>query len=160
MRTSLIKPLMASAFLAGSLGCASMANGRFERIEVESTPAGTDVNVICDGARVDSGVTPASLRIRRGSASCELGLAHDGYESATVPLVRAIAPMYWANLVLAAAMIPAIQVNSDGGIGSGAVSAGLGAVSVGGLAGLVIDRNNGSMYRHTPQRVEVTLRRK
>ena len=160
MRTSLIKSVIAMVFLAGSLGCASMGNGRFERIEVESTPAGTDVNVICDGARVDSGVTPASLRIRRGSTSCEVRLAHDGYESATVPLVRGIAPMYWANLVLAAAIIPAIQVNSDGGIGSAAVSAVLGAVSAGGLGGLLIDRNDGAMYRHTPQRVEVTLRRK
>lgn len=160
MSKSLLQRLTASVLLAAFVNCASAVNGRFERIEAVATPAGTDVSVICAGSPVDSGVTPTRVRIPRSANGCEMRFAHDGYEAATVPLARNVSGLYWANLGAAFAIFPAAGTAASGGIGAGAVAAVLGAVSVFGASGLIIDRLTGAMYSHEPNRVEVQLRRK
>lgn len=150
--------LVSFVFLAALTGCASMAHGRYEDIEVSSDPAGANATIVCDGVSVASGITPTTLRMARKADGCELRLTHSGFSENRMPLVRRLTNWYWPNALMAAAAAPGAAVIQSGGIGSGAVGDILLGVSAIGVAGLISDRVTGAAFNHGPARVEVTLK--
>jgi len=95
-----------AAAAAGSAGCASIVNGRYADIHLDSHPPNAHV-VIRDhkGAEVTSANTPAVVSLRRNRrfflpARYTATFEAPGYEPATVPLRSTINPWVAGNLVL------------------------------------------------------------
>lgn len=67
-------------------GCATMVNGRYQTIAVDSYPSRAAVEVDCgDGPRA-AGVTPAKVSVRRSAEYCQLTLTRKGYEPEVIAL--------------------------------------------------------------------------
>ena len=71
--------LMTIAILA--TGCATMVNGRFQTISVDSFPSGARISVDCGNVPKDGGVTPAEIKVERAASQCLIGFAREGYQS-------------------------------------------------------------------------------
>jgi len=136
-----------------------------QNVPVNSNPAGAAVRVTCDGApAVDAGVTPATVRLRRGASACSLTLAKDGYRTESVSFQRARSGVFYANVV------PGVVVGSAAGAGAAVGSllesdsndnSGNAAFAAGFVLGtaipMFIDHATGAMYVQRPERVDVTL---
>ena len=152
------------AFLAVfTTGCATVINGRYQPVEVSSSPPGARVIVDCGDVPSDQGVTPVRVTLRRGARDCHLELTMDGHDPARVQFRRDVSRQVWANALpafgvgLAAGIAYALANLFDGGDGDQANTAFVAGIVVTGAASYLIDRSSGAMYRQQPERVEVTL---
>jgi hypothetical protein len=148
-----------------SARCATVINGRYQNVEVQSSPSGAKVQVDCGGAPRDGGTTPAIVRLRRGALDCRVHLIRDGYRPAIVEFTRRTSRQVWANAIpavgtgLAAGIAVALANLFDGDGDDRANAAFAGGIVVIGGAAYLIDRNSGALYKQEPPRVEVTLDR-
>lgn len=62
-------------------GCATMVNGRFQTVSVDSFPSGARISVDCGKVPKDGGVTPAKVQVERAASRCLISFAREGYET-------------------------------------------------------------------------------
>ena len=154
--------LLTLIILLTTTGCASMINGRYQPVEVSSSPSGAAVAVSCGNVPREQGVTPARIVLRRGVRDCSIQLTREGYRVATFAFTRAVSGQVWANVLpalgfgLAAGIAAAFDDlwSGDGDSGDGAFLGGTGVV--GGVT-YAIDRSTGAMYKQVPGRAAITL---
>ena len=80
--------LLAVALLLLTTGCATMVNGRYQTITVDSYPSGAAVEVDCgDGPRAVA-PTPTKIQVRRAAESCRLAFTRTGYEPEVIELTH------------------------------------------------------------------------
>src|SRR5688572_17014912 len=80
--------LLAVALLLLTTGCATMVNGRYQTITVDSYPSGAAVEVDCgDGPRA-AAATPTKINVRRAAESCQLTFTRTGYQPKTIELTH------------------------------------------------------------------------
>jgi hypothetical protein len=147
-----------------SVRCATVAHGRYQTVPVSSNPADAAVRATCgNDPAVDAGVTPATVRLRRG-ATCSLTLTKSGYRSETVSFRRARSGVFYANVVpgvvagtvagAGEAVGSLLATDSNNNAANGAFAAGF---VLGTAIPMLIDHTTGAMYKQVPERVDVTL---
>jgi hypothetical protein len=147
-------------------GCATMKNGRYQAVDVTSTPSGAAVTVQC-GASSEGLVTPATVRLSRRAQPCALTFTTAGYQSQTVTLERRVSRAFWFNLawspVLSLAGLLGTDDCDEPGLIYGCTSPGEAAVGgfviglVPAAIGMAVDAATGAMYQKVPVRVDVNL---
>lgn len=153
MRRHLLLLLLSAAGLSS---CATLSTDRFENVVVSSTPSGADATLRCGGNPAGSGVTPATIRIRRNVGDCELTVAKDGFAPQTFLLERGINRAYWLNMPLAA-LGPAGAFSTTGNDNDRRVGVALMAVAI---AAVTTDFWTGAVHDHDPKRFDVLLKPK
>lgn len=113
----------AAALLVFTSGCASIIHGTTQTIPVGSDPAGASVYV--DGEL--RGVTPLTLRIRRGDPSTDVKIELEGHQPSQRTIFREFSWWYAGNIVF------------------------------GGLIGLVVDAVDGAMWYQDCDKIFVNL---
>lgn len=139
-----------------SSGCATIANGRYQRVRVETDPPAAKVSV--QGTRkLSKGVlqfeTPGEVSLHRKEKHVVLRIEKDGYEPAEVALRRTLGA--WAPAGGAGFLVLGVltgRVPDGGGAVFGHV---VGSVWLGVSVG--IDLLTGSAYRLDPSKVSLTL---
>jgi hypothetical protein len=135
-----------------------MTTGTRESLIVGSSPAGADATLVCEGLRAGSGVTPATITIRRNAGDCDLTIAKDGYQSQTVHIEQGVNPAYWPNMIASPLLPVGAWVTllgddaSDKRTGTALIAAG--AVVI------FTDFCTGAIHRHRPDKIDVTLKPK
>lgn len=138
-----------------SNGCATIAHGRYQRIQVETDPPSAKVSV--EGTRRQTkGVvrfeTPGEVAVHRKEERVVLRIEKDGYGPVEVALKRgasAWTPLGFAGFVGGLGVWLGML---EGGAGVGmAVGAAYGGV------GVAIDLLTGSAFRLHPSRISLTL---
>jgi hypothetical protein len=128
--------LLVAACALGSLtcgGCATILSGDSQSVTIKSTPSGAAFTVVTPaGEEIDHGVTPQTLRLKRGggyfqAANLRVLMQKEGYAACEKKIDQSLNPMYVGNIIF------------------------------GGLIGLVIvDPISGAMFSY-PNEVNVTL---
>lgn len=139
-----------------------MINGRYQQMPVHSDPAGAHIAVDCGDAPADGGVTPATVRLRRGAHHCAITLTKDGYAPETVTFEKHLSSQTFANiglgfvtgLALGVAAAPSSILSEDDSASNAATAGVIGGTA----AGILIDRSTGAMYRQAPGSVDVQLK--
>lgn len=67
-------------------GCATIVNGPYQTVVVDSYPSGAKVTADCGRSTLHASVTPTKLRAERAAAHCILTFVHDGYEPRVIAL--------------------------------------------------------------------------
>jgi len=147
IRTGLL--LGTALLLFTSSGCATLANGRLQTIDVSSNPEEADVRVDC-GLQVTM-KTPARVPILRKADPCTLEVRLDGYQPQRIALHRGYSRWYWVNLAMAGTIPLAIFGETFNDNTSAA------AVGLFGIGGLFIDRLTGAAFDHEMDRILVKL---
>ena len=128
-----------------AVGCASIAHGSFQEIEVVSSPPGA--RVLVEGK--DTGTTPARLHVKRKDAGVVLRLEKAGYAPVEVRLKRATSRWIAGDVAWSAAQFVNQGYSSTGQAAAGAAAS---------LAiGLGVDALTGAAYKLVPGEVHVTL---
>ncbi|HWS72162.1 MAG TPA: hypothetical protein VN605_08605, partial [Thermoanaerobaculia bacterium] len=127
---------------------------RFENIVVSSTPAGADATLRCGGNPTGSGVTPATIRIRRTVGDCDLTVAKEGFAAQTFRLERGINRAYWLNMPIAA-LGPVGAFSTSGNENDKKVGVALMAVAI---VAVTTDFWTGAVHDHDPKRFDVVLK--
>jgi hypothetical protein len=136
--------------------CATITTGTRESLIVGSSPAGADAKLVCEGLPAGSGVTPATITIRRNAGDCDLTIAKDGYESQTVHIEQGVNPAYWPNLI-ASPLVPAGALVALVGDSSNDQQLGSALVAAGAVV-IFTDFCTGAIHRHRPDKIDVTLK--
>lgn len=138
-------PLFLSLF-----SCATLANGRLQRIDVMSEPSEADVVVDC-GLKVVM-KTPARVPVLRKAEVCTFEIAHEGYETQSVTLGRGYSRWYWVNVGMAGLTPLAVfgETFHDDALPGG--------VALLGIAGLFVDRMTGAAFDREHTVIDVRLR--
>lgn len=144
--------------LVALCSCATMTTGTREGIVVNSTPAGADATLTCEGQPAGFGVTPTTITIRRNAGDCVLKVAKAGFEERTFPIVQGVNPAYWSNMVFSplapgGAFVAAFSNDNQGRL------VGLGLVGVAAVA-ISTDFITGAVHAHKPGRVDAVLKPK
>src|SRR4051794_26171635 len=79
---------LALAVILLATGCASMVNGRYQQVPVDSFPSGAKVEVDCGDSKHEGGTTPAVLALQRGADHCNIRLMKDGYAAKSIAFER------------------------------------------------------------------------
>jgi hypothetical protein len=148
-----------------SVRCATVVNGRGQRIHVTSSPAGATARITCDGQSRDAGHTPLDVIIPRKALTCSVTIAQQGFVTQTVTLTRVYSKKVWLDLIPgfvigtaagAAAAPPVIfeDQKHDSNNGNAAFAGGFAA---GTGVSLLIDHSTGAWWTHVPGRIDVTL---
>jgi hypothetical protein len=82
-----------------SVRCATVVNGRGQRIHVTSSPAGATARVACDGQSHDAGHTPLDIVVPRKALTCSVTIAQQGFAPQTVTLTRVYSKKLWLDLI-------------------------------------------------------------
>jgi hypothetical protein len=138
-------------------GCATMGGRGPERIAVNSTPEGADVQIRCDAVVIGSGVAPTSVMVPRAADNCVVVISHEGYEPQQVALEKGFNRLYWGNFPSMAGLplgLFAIAL-SNGTYGAANVAVAIGAM---GAAGLIVDSVTGAKSDHDPKKITITLK--
>jgi hypothetical protein len=139
-------------------GCATVDRGAYQRIAVDSEPAGAIVGVDCGSAPHHAKqTTPTVVKVQRKAERCSLFISKDGYEPQRLELRRHLAPDP-SNFGVAGAgvwMLDGACCNDsfEVALSIGAIAGGL---ILGGI-GSGIDAASGAMYEQTPDDVFVQL---
>lgn len=156
--------LMAMRFTFAALllctGCASMINGRWETVPVDSFPSGAKVTVACGAAPVNGGITPTRIRVERRATDCRVTLAKDGYEPQEIAFERQLSRATVGNKIAAAplglvaafgmAMLDYYDVEAIG-------DALEGGVWLGSAPANQVDKHTGGAYKQVPGELYVIL---
>ena len=152
--------LMKNALIAAALfasGCASMVNGRFQNVPVDSFPSGARVTVNCGDAKSDGGTTPTTIALQRGADHCSIVLSRDGYDDRSVDFQRERSAMTKANAVpgfIASVFGWALGTVSDESMPNTGYKIGY---ALGSAPGNAVDEHTGAAYKLAPNKVFVTL---
>ena len=84
----------------------------------------------CGKGPQSSGVTPATVSLRRGADGCKITVSKEGYEDATIAFAKKVSGWIWGNILF------------------------------GGIPGAIIDATTGAMYNRVPDSVQVNLTKK
>ena len=136
--------------------CASVVSGTRESITVNSTPPGADATLTCSEVRVDHGVTPTTLTLRRNAGDCLLTISRSGFTTVEQVIEQGVNPMYWGNFVVAPLALYGVSEVSDGSDIEDRVILGAAVGSM--AASWLIDYATGAIHVHRPGIVNVTLR--
>ena len=144
-----LKSLVAVVILAQ--GCATVHNGRHQKIEVVTDPAGATVEVRC-GKPQPVAVTPMTVRLPRRVEQCSLILTHPGFHSETVVFASSPSGWVWGNFggPIVGGAIAATRHSDQAFVDH------LFGVVIGG-AGFGVDALSGAMWQLEPARVERKL---
>ena len=144
--------------------CATIANGRFQNVNVASDPAGADVRVDCGDLNRDGGKTPTVVKLQRKAASCTITIAKSGFADRVVTFERKTSGWFWGNLaspglvfevgVELATGPPLFSV--FGGESDRHQVNGVGFIAGTGL-GMLLDHTTGAQYEFLPRKVDVKL---
>jgi hypothetical protein len=135
-------------------GCGTIVNGRFQKVPVTSDPAGAAIAVACGDVPADGGVTPATVRLRRGAPSCSITLKKAGYVDETITFQREVTGAFWANFSCASwGALASYFADASNFSTVVAYAAGSTGVCMG------IDYLTGSHLAFAPQSVNVALKR-
>lgn len=139
-------------------GCATLGGRGPERIAIDSSPSGADVQVDCPSGPKSSGVTPTSVLIPRGVGDCEIVVARMGFKTQRIVLEQGYNSRYWLNIPPMVGLLAtfALALSSDpSDTHKGAVA----LVTVGALggAGLIIDSITEAKLDHDPKKISVAL---
>ena len=147
--------------------CATVVNGRGQRIHVTSSPAGATASVACDGQSRDAGRTPLAVIIPRKALKCSVTVAQQGFVSQTVTLTRMYSKKLWLDLIpgfvigtaAAAAVTPIVVFDGQKTNSNDGNAAFAGGLAAGTGVSLLVDHSTGAWWRHVPERIDVTLDR-
>lgn len=141
-------------------GCASMINGRWETVPVESFPSGARVKVACGAAPADGGVTPTRIQVERRAQDCRVTLAKDGYEPQEIVFERQLSRATVGNKIAAAPLglvaafgLAWINIDDFDAI-EGAME---GGVWLGSAPANHVDKRTGGAYKQVPGELYVVL---
>lgn len=150
-----VQILALSCALVFSSGCATFANGRHQRIQIETNPPGATASV--QGSKRQKNAsslrleTPGEVVLHRKEKQVVLRIEKDGYEPFEVALKRgpsAWTPIGGASLLSLGILTGLVEGGAATGLGIGAIYLG---ISVG------IDLATGAAYRLAPSEISVTL---
>jgi hypothetical protein len=139
-----------------STGCATIANGRYQRVQVVTNPPAAKVSV--HGTRRQTKATPLQFEtpgevvLHRKEKQVVLRIEKVGYEPAEITLGRSASawtPVGGASFLGLGIMTGMVEGGAVFGLGMGAICLG---ISVG------IDLATGAAFRLDPSKVSVTLR--
>jgi hypothetical protein len=139
-----------------STGCATIANGRYQRVMVETNPPAAKVSV--NGTKRQTKATPLQFEtpgevvLHRKEKHVVLRIEKEGFEPAEIALARSASawtPLGGASFLGLGIMTGMVEGGAAVGLGMGAIYLG---ISVG------IDLATGSAYRLDPSKVSLTLR--
>lgn len=151
-RSQKINLIIAMMTCLSMTSCATVINGKTQKVPVTSYPSGAAVFV--DGEM--RGYTPTSVTLDRSEAHV-ISLAKDGYYQENIPVTPSMSGMVSTNIA------PGILV------GAGVFTAGLfymqlfnpavliGSAVAGTLAAVCVDSSTGGAYKLSPQQVTVPL---
>lgn len=156
--------LTAVGFLALT-SCATMVNGKYQQVKVDSFPGHAAIAVECGTAPHDGGFTPARLKLPRAAATCQVTLTKDGYNTRVFAFERQRSGALRVNAVAGA---PVALVGALFGLvigdfiglddGSDLASFGWGAgLELGAAPGRQIDKHTGGAWKWVPGDVFITL---
>jgi hypothetical protein len=145
LRLRLLAAVVLCAGALSAAGCATLAHGSHQDVEIASEPPGASVRV----GETLVGVTPARLSLERRQAHLVLRVEKEGFRPVEVPLVRKTS--WWIALNVAAG---GAQFANQGL--SSTSQAATAAVVVGALA-FGTDYLSGAAYQLDPPRVHVVL---
>ena len=138
-------------------GCASMVNGRYQEVPVDSFPSGAKVAVNCGDISHDGGTTPATIKLQRGAEHCAIVLTKDGYAARKIEFDHVLSRATNGN------KISGFVFGVVGAVGAAFIN--LDAIDdayktgyrIGKAPGDVIDDYTGGAYKLAPAKVFVTL---
>lgn len=136
--------------------CATITTGTRESLIIGSSPAGADAKLVCAGLPAGSGVTPATITIRRNAGDCDLTIAKDGYQSQTVHIEQGVNPAYWPNLI-ASPLAPLGGFVTLFGDNSNDERIGVALMATAAVV-IFTDFYTGAIHRHRPDKIDVTLK--
>jgi hypothetical protein len=137
--------------------CATATTGTREAIIVNSSPAGADANLTCNGQPSGFGVTPTTITIRRNAGDCVLKVSKAGFEELTIPIEQGINPAYWQNMIFSP-LAPAGAFVAFGGSNQDKLT-GLGMIGVT-AAAISTDFITGAVHAHKPNKIDAVLKPK
>jgi hypothetical protein len=149
-------PLLALLF---SAGCATIAHGPNQKIEVVSNPPGA---LACASEHcVD---TPGVLVIPRHAREIRIAVEKDGYVTRVFPLERTGSGLVWLNMaVIPAGIYAGASIGEQSSSGFGAFEAAYTGAAVGAVALVGVcmgaDYISGAAFEQTPGRLVVDLAR-
>ena len=135
--------------------CATATGGTKEAIVVNSSPAGADAKLVCDGQPSGYGVTPTTITIRRNAGDCVLKVSRADFEELTIQIEQGVNPAYWQNMVfspLAPIGTVFFFLGNSRENRTGAVLIGVTAVAVS------TDFITGAVHQHKPNKVDAVLK--
>jgi hypothetical protein len=141
-----------------SSGCATVANGRHQRVQVETNPPAA--KVLVNGTQRQTKATPLQFEtpgevvLNRKEKQVTLRIEKDGYEPVEIALKRGASgwtPLGGASFLGLGVLGGMVEGGAAGALALGAAFLG---ISVG------IDLATGSAYRLDPSKVSVTLQPK
>lgn len=108
-------------------GCASIAHGTNQQIEIMSTPAAAQIEITTPAGMVAySGTTPATTKLQRKN-EYKVTITLDGYAEEEIWITKSTDGAVWGNFIC------------------------------GGILGLIIDFSNGAAYRLSPDEINVSM---
>lgn len=148
-----------------SVRCATVLNGRSQRIPVTSSPAGATARVTCDGQSRDAGHTPLDVIIPRKALTCSVTIAQQGFVTQTVTLTRVYSKKLWLDLIpglvigtaAANAADPPTFFQGQKHNSNDGNAAFAGGFAAGTGVSLLIDHSTGAWWTHVPEQIDVTL---
>ena len=159
-----MKALALAAVLL-STGCATIVNGRYQQIPVDSSPRGALVTVECpDQAPRDAGKTPTIIELRREAEGCRIVLTKLGYRATSVRMTRQYSAAAAFDAVpgvvmgAIAGLFTYVPLDLAGVPDDDAESIGNSAAHAGLTAPLRADERTGGAFKLVPGRVDVALR--
>lgn len=139
------------------ISCATVFTGTGENIVVTSSPPSAMASLVCEGKPAGSGVTPATIPIRRNAGDCTLTVAKDGFEERTVLIEQGINRAYWLNMLFAPVPPSGLYVLWGGETNEQPLGIGLLAA---GAAIFGTDFITGAVHQHKPDHIDVVLKPK
>lgn len=99
------RALLAALVAASCVACATVQHGPMQRIRVDSDPSAATVRTEkCGPGSTKKTDTPGVVWVNRRAERCTLVFSAPGYAPARVTLARAIAPDFYQNTEIAAAV--------------------------------------------------------
>src|SRR5437870_668115 len=146
------KSVVLLSIVLSAFSCASVISGPRESIRVDSTPAGAEAAIFCNGIHVTQGVTPAKLNIARNAGKCTVTVSKGGFSDQSVALEDDFNPVYIVNVVTSPLVGAGVLLSEIGAPILGVPIAALGG------AGWLLDYSTAATHRHTAGKVSDTLK--
>lgn len=139
------------------ISCATITTGTRENIVISSSPSAANATLVCNGRPAGSGLTPVTIAIRRNGGDCDLRLAKDGFEQATVSIEQGVNPAYWTNMAFTPLAPGGTYLLVAGNSGEKLI--GVAALGTGFVL-LATDFWTGAVHAHRPSKIDIVLKPK
>lgn len=143
-------------------GCATMINGKYQTVSVDSFPAGASITLDCGDVPREGGTTPAKVKVQRAAKHCLIFLSRDGYEMKEVALVHqpsratALNGVFGVPAAIVFGVLGAIIGSAVGGEDTGGQIGVETGLDFGAEAATDVDKGRGG-WKWVPGRIFVTL---